>query len=186
MDEIFEMIFYGRGGQGIKTASQLAADSLIEEGYYIQAFPEYGPERAGAPVKAYTRISKKPIRIHCSVEKAHIGIIVDPTLIGTIDMTSNIKKDGILLVNSKLDLKILKEKLNFSGKIFAIDATKISEEIIGRNLPNMAMLGVLSKHYPVLKLSFLKNQIKKKFTAKLGELGVKKNILILERGFNEA
>ena len=186
MADIFEMVFYGRGGQGVKTASQLVADSLINEGYYIQAFPEYGPERAGAPVKAFARVSRSPIKIHCPVELADMAIIVDPTLIGSVDMTSNIKKNGIVLVNSSEDVNEVKKKLNFKGKLVTIDASKISLDIIGRNLPNVAMLGAVSKYYKPLGLSFLKNEIKAKFLSKLGELGVKKNVQILERGYKEA
>lgn len=185
MADVFEMIFYGRGGQGVKTASQMVADSFVKENLFIQSFPEYGPERAGAPIKAFTRISKNPIRIHCPVEEANMVVVVDPTLIGQINVTEKLGKDGILMINSDKKKDELKKELKFTGKLFCLDANKISQEIFGKKLPNIVMLGAIAKVYPELKLESVKEEIKTKFQEKLGELGVKKNFDMLERGFKE-
>lgn len=183
--DVFEMIFYGRGGQGVKTASQMVADSFVKENFFIQSFPEYGPERAGAPVKAFTRISKNPIRIHCPVDEANMVVVIDPTLIGQINVTEKIQKDGILIVNSEKPKDELKKELKYTGKLYCLDANKISQEIFGKKLPNIVMLGAMSKIYPELKLDSVKDEIKTKFQEKLGDLGVKKNFDMLERGFRE-
>lgn len=189
MADVFEMIFYGRGGQGVKTASQMVADSFVKENYFIQSFPEYGPERAGAPVKAFTRINKNPIRIHCPVEEANMVLVVDPTLIGTIDVTEKLSKKGVLIINTDKTKDEIKKELNsgtkFDGKLFCVDANKISQEVFGRKLPNIVMLGAISKVYPDLKLESIKHEIKEKFQDKLGDLGVNKNFEMLERGYNE-
>ncbi|MBN2881512.1 2-oxoacid:acceptor oxidoreductase family protein [Candidatus Woesearchaeota archaeon] len=185
VDEIYEIIFFGRGGQGVKTASQMVADSLIKEGYFIQAFPEYGAERAGAPVRAFVRFSKKPITIHCPIEKANLAVVVDPTLIGSVDVAGKVRKDGSLLINSPHTAAQLKKELGVSYKVLAVDGSKISRDVLGKNMPNIVMLGSIAKLIPVLKIQSIKDEIKSKFTKKLGELAVQKNIEILDRGFKE-
>ena len=185
MADVFEVIFYGRGGQGVKTASQMVADSFVKEDFFIQSFPEYGPERAGAPVKAFTRISRNPIRIHCPIEEANMVVVIDPTLIGQIDVVEKLGKNGILMVNSDKAKDVLKKELKFTGKMFCLDANKISQEIIGKKIPNIVMLGAMSKVYPELRMELIKSEIKTKFQEKLGDLGVKKNFDMLDRGYKE-
>ena len=143
---MIEIRWHGRGGQGAKTASLLLADAAFNTGKYIQGFPEYGPERMGAPITAYNRISDDPIRIHSNIYEPDYVVVVDDTLIGNVDITSGIKKDGAILVNTKKNIDEIRESLNgFDGKIYTLNATKISQECLGANFPNTAMLSAIVK-----------------------------------------
>lgn len=141
-----EIRWHGRGGQGAKTASLLLADVAFNTGKYIQGFPEYGPERMGAPITAYNRIDDEPIRIHSNVYEPDYVVVVDDTLVGTVDVTKGLKPNGAILVNTSLDGKKIKERLNgYTGKIYTIDASKIAIETIGKNFPNTALLSSVIK-----------------------------------------
>jgi len=143
---ITEIRWHGRGGQGVKTAALLFADAAMGEGLFIQAFPEYGPERMGAPVAAFNRLSDKPITIHCSVTNPGIVVVLDPTLMGKIDVAAGLQKNGKLIINSPDPPAEVRHKYNISNgsvKIYTIDASKISRETIGRDIPNTPMLGAL-------------------------------------------
>lgn len=143
---MIEIRWHGRGGQGAKTASLLLADVAFNTGKYIQGFPEYGPERMGAPLTAYNRIDDNPIRIHSNIYEPDCVVVVDESLVGAVNVTGGLKKDGSILINTSLDGKIIKEKLgSFSGKIYTIDATRIAMETIGKNFPNTALLAAVVK-----------------------------------------
>ncbi len=143
---MIEIRWHGRGGQGAKTASLLLADVAFNTGKYIQGFPEYGPERMGAPLTAYNRIDDTPIRIHSNVYEPDFVVVVDDTLIGAVDVTKGLKSDGAIVINTNLDGKKIREKLNgYSGKIYTIDASKIAIETIGKNFPNTALLAAVIK-----------------------------------------
>jgi len=143
---MIEIRWHGRGGQGAKTASLLLADVAFNTGKYIQGFPEYGPERMGAPLTAYNRIDDNPIRIHSNVYEPDFVVVVDDTLIGAVDVTYGLKPGGAILVNTNLDGNKVKELLgNFDGKIYTIDASKIAVEHIGKNFPNTALLAAVIK-----------------------------------------
>ena len=143
---MIEIRWHGRGGQGAKTASLLLADVAFNTGKYIQGFPEYGPERMGAPLTAYNRIDDNIIRIHSNVYEPDYVVVVDDTLLGAVNVTQGLKSNGAILINTSLDGKIIKEKLNgFNGKIYTIDASKIAIETIGKNFPNTALLAAVIK-----------------------------------------
>ena len=143
---MIEIRWHGRGGQGAKTASLLLADIAFNTGKYIQGFPEYGPERMGAPLTAYNRIDNKPIRIHSNVYEPDYVVVVDDTLIGAVDITKGLKSNGAILINTSLEGEKIKEKLNeYNGKIYTIDASKIAIETIGNNFPNTALLSSIIK-----------------------------------------
>lgn len=166
---MIEIRIHGRGGQGAKTASEFIAESALGEGKYIQAFPEYGPERAGAPMKAYARISDKPIISYAPVISPDIVIVIDPTLLDKSNVTEGLAEKGILLVNTPKTNEEIKKQVNFKGKIYTVDATKIAMDTVGRNLPNTPMLGAFVKITNDVPLEAIKKAVKEKFEEKLGQ-----------------
>ncbi len=186
MNDLLEIRWHGRGGQGAKTASQFLAEAALETGKAIQAFPEYGPERAGAPMRAYTRISDHPINIHSSVTNPDIVVVIDATILDATDVTDGLPKDGILVVNTDKTPKDIRDKTNFkSGKVAVCDATKISLETLGIPMPNTPMLGALLKVRAVVPAEKLENEIRKKFLKKIGEQKTEANVKSLRRAFEE-
>jgi len=146
MGRMIEIRWHGRGGQGAKTASLLLAEAAFDTGKYVQGFPEYGPERMGAPITAYNRISDEPITIHSNIYEPDYVIVVDETLVAAVDVTAGLKKDGAIVINSAKDPEECRPLLRgFEGKIYTIDARKISVEELGRYFPNVPMLGAIAK-----------------------------------------
>jgi len=183
---MIELKFFGRAGQGGKTAAELIADAALDEGKFIQAFPEYGPEREGAPVKAFVRIDDKKIRIHCSAKNPNVVVVIDYTLLHCLDVIEGLKKDGILVVNTSKSPEEIRKFTGFNGKIWTVDGTKISMEVFGINFPNMPVLGALVKAFDVVKMESLKNQIICKFIEKIGGEKTNKNIKMVEKAYEEA
>ena len=146
MKDLIEIRWHGRGGQGAKTASLLLADAAFNTGKYIQGFPEYGPERMGAPITAYNRISSVPIQIHSNIYTPNYVVVVDDSLLDAVNVTSGLKEDGAIIINSAQNTNYLKNKLNgYSGSIYVIDAMKISINALGKYFPNMPMLASIVK-----------------------------------------
>ena len=132
MKDLIEIRWHGRGGQGAKTASLLLADAAFNTGKYIQGFPEYGPERMGAPITAYNRISTSPIRVHSNIYEPDYVVVVDDTLLSAVDVTSGLKEDGAILINTTKSIEEIKPLLKgYNGSVYTIDARKISEEALG-------------------------------------------------------
>ena len=143
---MIEIRWHGRGGQGAKTASLLLADAAFNTGKYIQGFPEYGPERMGAPITAYNRISDTPIMIHSNIYEPDYVVVVDDTLLDSVDVTAGLKSTGGIVINTVLDEDSIKSKLKgYSGNIYTLDAKKISEATIGKYFPNTPMLAAIVK-----------------------------------------
>ena len=185
MKELIEICWHGRGGQGAKTAAQFLAEAALEQGKYIQAFPEYGPERAGAPINTYTRISSQPIRIHSGVKNPQVMVIIDPSL-ATPSALEGLTKDSIIVINSPDTPQTLREKLNYkNGKIAVVDATRISLDIVGIPTPNTPMLGALLKVFPILSVDMVTERIKAKFLKKLGEEKTRANIEAVKKAYHE-
>ena len=171
MENLVEIRWHGRGGQGAKTASLLLADAAFNTGKYIQGFPEYGPERMGAPITAYNRISNKPITIHSNIYEPDYVVVVDDTLLDSVDVTSGLKKDGAIVINTVKNAEEIKSKLKgYEGKIFTVDARKISEEALGRYFPNTPMLAAIVKVANIMTeeafLSDMEGSFKHKFAKK--------------------
>lgn len=146
MKDLIEIRWHGRGGQGAKTASLLLADAAFNTGKYIQGFPEYGPERMGAPITAYNRISTTPIRVHSNIYEPDYVVVVDDTLLSAVDVTAGLKEDGAIVINTTKTAEEIKPLLNgYNGKVYAIDAKTISEEALGRYFPNTPMLAAIVK-----------------------------------------
>jgi len=140
----------------------------VETGQYFQAFPDYGPERMGAPIRAYTRLSPEPITIHSQIETPDVVVVLDPTLLGTVPVTAGLKEDGTLIVNTPLSPQEIREKLNFrTGKVFTVDASHIAIEEMGREITNTPMLGALAKATGLVDIDTLVEQVRKDFTKKM-------------------
>ena len=146
MNNMVEIRWHGRGGQGAKTASLLLADAAFNTGKYIQGFPEYGPERMGAPITAYNRISDTPIRIHSNIYEPDYVVVVDDTLLESVDVTAGLKEEGAIVINTTKDGEELKTLLKgYKGKVYTIDARKVSMETLGKYFPNTPMLAAIIK-----------------------------------------
>ena len=146
MQDLIEIRWHGRGGQGAKTASLLLADAAFNTGKFIQGFPEYGPERMGAPITAYNRISKNPITIQSNIYEPDYVVVVDDTLLETVDVTAGLKQSGGIIINTTKSKEYLESVLKgYSGDIYTIDARKISIDTLGKYFPNTPMLAAIVK-----------------------------------------
>ncbi|MFH1282696.1 MAG: 2-oxoacid:acceptor oxidoreductase family protein [bacterium] len=186
--EVLEIRWHGRGGQGAKTAALLLADAVLSIGKHVQAFPEYGPERMGAPVQSYNRISDKPILLHCGITSPDIVVVLDPSLTDVVDVVQGLKPNGMILVNTEKTAREMKEKLKIKDQqLFTVNASQISKETIGRDIPNTPMLGALVKVSGMVEQeSFIndtKTKLEKKFRSK-PEI-IEGNIKAIERAFEE-
>ena len=185
---MIEIRWHGRGGQGAKTASLLLADAAFNTGKYMQGFPEYGPERMGAPITAYNRISDTPIRIHSNIYEPDYVVVVDNSLIGAVDVTSGLKDNGAIVINTNEDIDSLRKKLNgFSGKIYTIDASKISLECLKANFPNTAMLAAVVNITKIMSKEELVDNMKDAFSHKFAKKPevIEPNMEALLRGYDE-
>ena len=187
MDGLIEIRWHGRGGQGAKTASLLLADAAFNTGKYIQGFPEYGPERMGAPITAYNRISDKPITIHSNIYDPDYVVVVDDTLLETVPVTSGLKNTGAIVINTTKNAEEIKGLLKgYEGKVYKIDARKISEETLGRYFPNTPMLAAIVKVSKVMSDEELLNDMKGSFKHKFAKKPevIEGNMKALEMALN--
>lgn len=171
MDNMIEIRWHGRGGQGAKTASLLLADAAFNTGKYIQGFPEYGPERMGAPITAYNRISNTPITIHSNIYEPDYVVVVDDSLLESVDVTAGLKETGAIVINTTKSADYLKGALKgYNGAIYTIDARTISEEALGKYFPNTPMLAAIVKVSGIMTdeqlLEDMKGSFKHKFAKK--------------------
>jgi pyruvate ferredoxin oxidoreductase gamma subunit len=181
----FDIIFFGRGGQGAKVISEIVAQAAVKEGKFVQAFPYFGPERSGAPTKAYVRISDKEIRIHEPIVDPDVVVVLDETLLTNQDVTKNLDNDESLVVNStKKPEEIAKLLKDFKGKTHTIDASGISLKIIGQPRPNSVILGKLVQVTEIVKLENIIEEFKKVFEAKIGREMTDKNIMAIQAGYD--
>ena len=171
MDNLIEIRWHGRGGQGAKTASLLLADAAFNTGKYIQGFPEYGAERMGAPITAYNRISTMPIRIHCNIYNPDYVVVVDDALLHSVDVTAGLKESGAIIINTTKDGETLKKLLKgYKGHIYTIDARTVSIEALGKYFPNTPMLAAVVKVTGIIPendfLNDMEGSFKHKFAKK--------------------
>lgn len=181
MKDIYEITIIGRGGQGAKTASEVLAGTALNLGKYIQAFSEYGAERSGAPILSYIRLSDNPITLHSGVTNPDLIVVMDDSLLELACPTDETK----LIVNTIQAVKNIKEILNFDGKVFTVDCTGISMEILGRNFPNTPTLGAIAKVMGTIPKDKLEENLRHKLEQKIGKEAMDKNIQCLERAYNE-
>ena len=171
MENLIEIRWHGRGGQGTKTASLLLADAAFNTGKYIQGFPEYGPERMGAPITAYNRISDNPITVHSNIYEPNYVVVVDDTLLETVDVTAGLKTNGAIVINTTKSSDYLKSVLKgYQGKVYTIDARKVSTQALGRYFPNTPMLAAIVKVTGIMNdedfLKDMEGSFKHKFAKK--------------------
>lgn len=170
MDNLIEIRWHGRGGQGAKTASLLLADAAFNTGKYIQGFPEYGPERMGAPITAYNRISSNPITIHSNIYEPDYVVVVDDTLLESVDVTAGLKETGGIVINTTKSADYLTSALKgYKGNIYTIDARKISEEALGKYFPNTPMLAAIVKVSGIMTDEALVEDMKDSFQHKFAK-----------------
>lgn len=171
MSNVLEIRWHGRGGQGAKTASLLLADVAFNTGKHVQGFPEYGPERMGAPITAYNRISDTPIRVHSNIYDPQYVVVVDETLLESVDVTKGLKKDGAIVINTAKTPDEIRPLLNgYEGRVATIDARKISIEALGKYFPNSPMLAAIVKVANIMDedafLEEMRGSYKHKFASK--------------------
>lgn len=188
MGRYTEIRWHGRGGQGAKTAALVLGEAILGAGRHMQAFPEYGPERMGAPVKSFNRISDEPIRLHSGVTTPDIVLVLDPTLMETVDVTQGLPDDGVLVINTAESPADVRRRIGLSGrKLFTVDASGISKDTLGRPIPNTPMLGALVKATNILDygkmLEDTRHKLEQKFKSKPEVIDG--NIRAIERAYAE-
>ncbi len=181
-----EVRWHGRGGQGAVTAAKVLAETALNSGKYVQAFPEYGPERMGAPLRAYNRISSDPIRVHCQVTNPDVVAVVDATLLQSANVLEGTGEELVLVVNTQESPQQIKQKLGLtSQRVYTLNASKIAMETIGRPMPNTPMLGALAKVSGLISIDGLVENIKKSFGKKFSDKVVNANLDAIQRAFEE-
>lgn len=187
MSESVEIRWHGRGGQGTVTAAKVLADACMSGGRHVQAFPEYGPERAGAPIRAYNRVSDKELRMHCPVLNPKVVAVVDASLLDAIDVTEGATDDAVFVVNTSKDPKTVRAKMKAkpTQKVFTVDASKIALESFGRPMPNSSMLGAVNKAINIVTMEVLLEDVKGSFGKKFAQKIIDGNLAAVKRGFEE-
>ncbi len=183
MSRLREIRWHGRGGQGAWTASALLAKAAIIEGKNVQSFPEFGPERMGAPLAAFTRISDLPIRLHCSVYNPDVVVVLDPTLLSTVTVTSGLREEGAIVVNTRKAPNELRKKLNVhSQRVWTVPATDIAMRILNRPITNTAVLGAVSRATSLVSLESIEKVVRERFRHELAE----RNMAVIKEAYKEA
>lgn len=188
MENYIEVRWHGRAQQGVVTAAKVLGEACLRAGKFVQAFPEFGPERMGAPVRAYNRISDEPIRLHCQVTDPRYVLIADPTLIATVGVADGTPGNAIFIVNSPLQPNEMRSQLRLKAagqKVFTLDASKISLETIGRAMPNTPMLGALAKATGFITLEALIENFKENYSKKFSPKVIEGNVAAMNRGYQE-
>lgn len=187
MAETVEIRWHGRGGQGTVTAAKVLADTCLSGGRYVQAFPEYGPERSGAPLRAYNRISEKELRMHCPVLHPKIVVIADSTLLDGVNVTEGAAEDAVFVVNTSKEPSEVRARLNLGQKqkVYTVDASRIAQESFGKSLPNSALLGTICKLTSLITLEHLLEDVKKSFGKKFAQKIIDGNLSATKRGYEE-
>ncbi len=187
MKETIEIRWHGRAGQGVVTAAVTMADVLSsEENIFVQAFPEFGAEKRGAPILAFNRISKKPIRSHSQVYYPDIVIVTDPSLLGIVDISSGAKDDAFFLMNTTYDIPLIRERISLGEqKIYSLDAYTIATDELGRVIPNVPMVAALMKITGLMDLNKFKEKIRISLGKKLRPEVVEMNMQTIDRAFRE-
>lgn len=187
MSKLTEIRWHARAGQGAVTAAKLVADTALLQGAYIQAMPEYGPERTGAPLKAYTRLSEEPIEVHNTITDPDIVVVLDDTLLDTVDVVEGIKDDGFVVLNSEMSVQDARGKLGVgpSVTVAVVDATGIALDTIKRDIPNTPIVGALSKVTEVIPVDLVKERLKETFGKKFSQEMIDANLASVDRAYEE-
>ena len=187
MYRTIEIRWHGRGGQGTVTAAKTFANACLHSGRYVQAFPEYGPERSGAPLQAYNRISPKKLQRHCPVSHPDIVAVVDASLLHWVDVSAGMCNEGLFLINTSNNVQEIKKKLRLKPlqKLYCVDATGIAHESFGQPFPNSSMVGALGKISGLVDLEALLKDVEQSFGKKFSPKVVKGNLEAVRRSWNE-
>jgi 2-oxoacid:acceptor oxidoreductase gamma subunit (pyruvate/2-ketoisovalerate family) len=180
---ITEFRWHGRGGQGVVTSNQMLGKAALAEGNYIQAFPEFGPERTGAPVRAFLRISKKPIQVYAQVYHPDVVVCIDPTLVEVVNVAEGLKDDGTLVINTEKGPEAIREKFGLKGgKVVTVDASTIAMEVMGRPFYNMPTMAAAVQATGIVAVGTVLHEVLERYPGKVGEL----NKVAIERAVKEA
>ena len=186
MEELIEIRWHGRGGQGVVTAGKLLAETALGTGRYFQAFPDYGPERMGAPIRAFTRLSARPITIHSQIEQPDVVLVLDSTLLGTVAVAEGLKEEGVLVVNTSMSPAQVREATGFhTGQAFTVDASHIAIEEIGRDITNTPMLGAFARATGIFDIEELAGQLRAWFATRISAQAVEANVRAMRRAAEE-
>lgn len=188
MSRMVEIRWHARAGQGAVTAAKLVAEAALSTNKHFQAFPEYGPERTGAPIQAFTRVSEVPITVHSNIENPDVVVVLDSTLLSTINVTENLVDEGVLLANTVMSPDEVKSLCNIENKnykVYTIDASKIAMDTIKRDIPNTPMVGALLKVVNVISIDDVKEHLIQSFGKKFSQEIIDANVNALERAYNE-
>jgi pyruvate ferredoxin oxidoreductase gamma subunit len=186
VEEMIEIRWHGRGGQGVVTASKLVAETAMAHDQYFQAFPDYGPERMGAPIRAFTRLSPHPITIHSQVHEPDIVVVLDSTLLGSAEVTDGLKEDGTLLANTTMSPAEVREASSFhTGRAFTVDASHIAMEELGREITNTPMLGAFARATGLFDIGEMAEELRAWFGQKIPAEAVEANIRAMRRAAEE-
>lgn len=188
MSRMVEIRWHARAGQGAVTAAKLVAEAALSTNKHFQAFPEYGPERTGAPIQAFTRVSAVPITVHSNIENPDVVVVLDSTLLSTINVTENLVEEGVLLANTVMSPDEVKSLCNIENKnykVYTIDASKIAMDTIKRDIPNTPMVGALLKVVDVISIEDVKDHLIKSFGKKFSQEIIDANVTALERAYSE-
>lgn len=186
MSQMYEIRWHGRAGQGVVTAGELLGEACMETGKYFQAFPEYGAERMGAPIKAYTRVSDEPIEIHAPILEPDMVVVVNPNLIGIVDLTEGLKPDGTIVINTPEDPATIRKRLGFyTGKVWCVDATKIAMEELKRDIPSTMLIAVIARASGIVDLEAVIHLTRESLSGRLRPEVVEANVRALRRAYEE-
>ena len=186
MKDPVEIRWHSRGGQGAKTGALVLAEAAMDEGKYIQGFAEYGPERMGAPMKAYNRVSSSPITVHYGITNPNVVAVLDTTLIGKVNVAEGLTEDGVVVINTPESPAEMRAILGLEGRaVFTVDASKIARDNIGRDIPNTPMIGAILKATGMMEIGGVSKSIRKKLGAKLKPEIVEGNVKAIEQAYEE-
>lgn len=186
MKRMFEIRWHGRGGQGAVTAARLLAEAAVAAGYYAQAFPEFGPERRGAPVQAFTRLSVSAIRAYYGIANPDAVVVLDSGLLDSVDVKRGLVPGGILLANTAISPAEISQKLKLeNAKSYSVDASAIAQDCIGVPIPNTAMIGALVKVTGILNINDVMDYIKKVFASRFSNKALEGNLKAIQRAYEE-
>lgn len=187
MSQLIEIRWHARAGQGAVTAAKLVADTALMDGAYVQAMPEYGPERTGAPLKAYTRVCSEPIEVHNNITNPGIVVVMDDTLLDIVDVTEGIEADGVVVLNTEMPADEARAKLAVpdSVKVAVVDASGIAMDTIKRDIPNTPIVGALAKVTGVVPVDQVKERLRITFGKKFSPEMIDANLSSVDRAYEE-
>jgi pyruvate ferredoxin oxidoreductase gamma subunit len=187
MQRLTEIRWHARAGQGAVTAAKVVAETALAADQYLQAMPEYGPERMGAPIKAFTRISDEPIEIHCNIEHPNVVVVLDDSLLDIVDVAEGLTDDGVIIINTCTPPEQVRARLNLppGAKVACVDASGIALDTIGRDIPNTPMVGALIKLTGCVDMDAFKSLLAKNLSKKFGQEMIDANWASVDRAYEE-